>query len=312
MHTENFDSNELIRAAVVAQLAKPAVPVSQFWQITRLFKYQTLTWIGIVGSAITLFANLNGVLDLADWAGKIVIHWHEWNQAVWGWMFSLIEIKVPREFVPIISFTAFTAILVLGGNLSARKAREKVGTSNKATITVRRVGSFIVGVLLFPVTCLAVMLLMFGIFAFTMRGDVHDYDYIMPLVFGGWAWIFPIIYLLVVVKERLWVLASSVLFLVMFGCGLWLPLRHVISENNLSLAASALALFVLLQICWMAVILFSPLPQLTRRLSFVVLGVLTLVGLSEISKLSLHQYLQPSKGVGQFGAVEGYITGNGS
>ncbi len=45
----------------------------------------------------------------------------------------------------------------------------------------------------------------------------------------------------------------------------------------------------------MAVISFSPLRQLARRLGFVVLGVLTLVVLSEISKLSLHQYLQPAK-----------------
>jgi hypothetical protein len=41
--------------------------------------------------------------------------------------------------------------------------------------------------------------------------------------------------------------------------------------------------------------LFSPQQQLTRRLGFVVLGVITLVALSEISKLNLHQYLQPPK-----------------
>jgi hypothetical protein len=34
---------------------------------------------------------------------------------------------------------------------------------------------------------------------------------------------------------------------------------------------------------------------LTRRLSFAVVGVLTLIALSEISKLNLHQYLQPPK-----------------
>jgi hypothetical protein len=48
-------------------------------------------------------------------------------------------------------------------------------------------------------------------------------------------------------------------------------------------------------ICWYAALYLSPLPQLTRRLSFVVLGVLLLIGLSEISKLNLHQYLQPPK-----------------
>jgi hypothetical protein len=52
---------------------------------------------------------------------------------------------------------------------------------------------------------------------------------------------------------------------------------------------------MLFQILWMGVIMFSPLRQLTRRLGFVVLGVLTLIGLSEISKLNLHQWLQPPK-----------------
>src|SRR5215471_12709938 len=55
MHTENIASTDLIRAAIVAQLAKPAVSQSPFWQITSTFKYQILTWIGIVGSVITLF-----------------------------------------------------------------------------------------------------------------------------------------------------------------------------------------------------------------------------------------------------------------
>jgi hypothetical protein len=39
----------------------------------------------------------------------------------------------------------------------------------------------------------------------------------------------------------------------------------------------------------------SPLQQLARRLGFGVLGVFTLVALSEISKLDLHQYLKPPK-----------------
>jgi hypothetical protein len=96
MHTENVGSTDLIRAAVVAQLAKPAIPVSQFWQITSTFKYHVLTWIGIVGSAVTLFANLKGVLDLADGAKELVAHWHEWTQTIWAWVFSFIGVKVVK------------------------------------------------------------------------------------------------------------------------------------------------------------------------------------------------------------------------
>src|SRR5262249_49453873 len=122
MHTENISSTDLIRAAIVAQLAKPAVQQSSFWQITSTFKYQVLTWIGIVGIAITLFANLNGVLDLADWSRELVAHWHEWNQMIWGWVFERFKITVPKEFIPTISFIVFTATLVTGINLYVRTA----------------------------------------------------------------------------------------------------------------------------------------------------------------------------------------------
>src|SRR5262249_46655224 len=103
-------------------LAKPAVSVSQFWQITGVFKYQVLTWVGIVGSAITLFANLKGVLNLADWAKELVVHWQEWTQMFWGWVFGWLNIKVPREFVPMISFIVFTPMLIAEVNLSVRAA----------------------------------------------------------------------------------------------------------------------------------------------------------------------------------------------
>jgi hypothetical protein len=127
---------------IVAQLSKPTVQQSPFWQITSTLKYQVLTWIGIVGSAITLFANLSGVLGLADWAKEIVAHWHVWSHIVWGWAFISIGVKVPKYLAPTISFIVFTTILVVGVNLSApAKSRESVPT-------MRRVGILVAGVLL--------------------------------------------------------------------------------------------------------------------------------------------------------------------
>jgi hypothetical protein len=83
-------------------------------------------------------------------------------------------------------------------------------------------------------------------------------------------------------------LTSSLLFLGMGILVIIVPLR----ANMNFLRVSILSGF---QVLLIGVIAFSPLQQLTRRLVFVVLGVLTLVALSEISKLNLHQYLQPSK-----------------
>jgi len=121
MHTENLASPDLIRAAIVAQLAKPAVTPSPFWQITGVFKYQVLTWIGIIGSAITLFANLSGVLDLADWARELVAHWHEWNQIFWVWIFSWIKIELPQQAVPVFSFLVFAFLMIAGMNVQQSK-----------------------------------------------------------------------------------------------------------------------------------------------------------------------------------------------
>src|SRR5262249_42762575 len=68
----NVASTDLIRAAVVAQLAKPAVQPTRWALLTKGFKYEILTWVGIVGGALTLFGNLDAVLKLADWARLLV------------------------------------------------------------------------------------------------------------------------------------------------------------------------------------------------------------------------------------------------
>jgi hypothetical protein len=68
MHTENVASTDLIKAAVVAQLAKPAVEASAASLLAKGFKYEVLTWLGIVGGALTLFTHISSVLKLADFS----------------------------------------------------------------------------------------------------------------------------------------------------------------------------------------------------------------------------------------------------
>ena len=109
----------------------------------------------------------------------------------------------------------------------------------------------------------------------------------------------PFAYLLYVNEERSWVIANSLLFLFMSACLLILPLMAIpasyVDESPISSGISLGMAIISLLICWIAVIVCSPAQQLMRRLGFVVLGVLTLIGLSEISKRNLHQYLQPPK-----------------
>src|SRR5215475_5280756 len=103
MHTENVGSTELIRAAVVAQLVKPAVEPSAVALLTKGFKWELLTWVGIVGGALTLFTNLGAVLKLADWARVLVPHWKEWTHAFWVWVFGWLGIHLPLFSTPVLS-----------------------------------------------------------------------------------------------------------------------------------------------------------------------------------------------------------------
>ena len=62
MHTENVGSTDLIRAAIVAQLAKPAVEPSAWASLTRGFKWELLSWWGIIGGALTLFTAISATI----------------------------------------------------------------------------------------------------------------------------------------------------------------------------------------------------------------------------------------------------------
>src|SRR5262245_25442669 len=98
LHTENVGEENKIKAAVVAQLAKPAVEPTAWALLSKGFRYELLTWIGIVGGALTLFTNLGAVLKLADWARVLVEHWRAWTHAFWVWAFGWLGIHLEPEW----------------------------------------------------------------------------------------------------------------------------------------------------------------------------------------------------------------------
>src|SRR5262245_41959436 len=114
LHTENVGEEDKIKAAVVAQLAKPAVEPSPWALLTKGFRYEVLTWVGIIGGALTLFTNLGAVLKLADWARVFVSSWKEWTQAFWLWAFGWLGIQLPPEWPPVITFLSFGSLLAIG------------------------------------------------------------------------------------------------------------------------------------------------------------------------------------------------------
>jgi TIR domain len=144
MHTENVSSLALIRAAVVAQLTKPSIPVSALRELVSTFRFQILTWIGIVGAALTLFTNVSAVLTLAEWAKILVSYWHGALAAFWLWLGPWIGLHIPKEYTPALSFTVFASMMVIGINFSS-KTTAKSRNFNDYLAPVANVGDLLAG-----------------------------------------------------------------------------------------------------------------------------------------------------------------------
>jgi hypothetical protein len=92
----------------IATAQPPSAPAS-----TVSLRNQVLSWVGIIGMAVTVFSNLSSLLQLADWGRQLVIHWEEWTKILWVWSFSWIGIHIPAPFAPALTFLLFSSTLTI-------------------------------------------------------------------------------------------------------------------------------------------------------------------------------------------------------
>jgi hypothetical protein len=293
MHTENATSFDLVRAAVVAQLAKPAITPSPFRLITKNVQFQLLSWIGIIGGAITLFANLHTVLGLADWARVLVQRWHEITTAFWSFLLAWMGFKIPTEIVPLLSFLLFATILVIGINLTRTVPKRCTGNDNDAPAR-HHLKVLLIGIAIWSAIVLVVVVVGVNI-------DRAPYWYVVfpGIVLAILAWIFPLAFILYVSKRRLLVFGAWCLFAAI-GIVLLIPIIQVsiatsrVPRDPVINWSIGIAMLVF-QLSQFVCILLTPTTPLIRRLGVLMIGLVVLVGLSEISKLNLRQYLQPPR-----------------
>ena len=301
LHTENVSEDNKIRAAVVAQLAKPAVEPSAMALLTKGFKYELLTWWGIIGGALTLFASISSVLKLADWARLLVQNWKEWTHAFWVWMFGWLGIHLPREWTPVFSFLLFWSLLVIGQTVKFRITIKHHSIVDKDQgrsfqLISWRLWASVVVVPIVSYLCIVA----------SLESYYSDRDKItsillpilklggpaVPTIFagffdqtlGGIAFV-PMIVLVIFARHRLY--AAMVIFLMLI---FWTIITGIqlTSEPFWDASANGIGLtFIISWILPLILLTVVPVKAASRRLIFLATGLILLIALNELSKLGL-------------------------
>jgi TIR domain len=296
MHTEPLENRELVRAAILTQLAKPQVVATGIWAATASIRYAVLTWIGIIGLMITLFSNLRGILELAEWARLLVQHWADWMHTAWSWTLAWFGIKLPPIWAPYLSFTGFAASTIAGGKLSALLST-RGSSSNDHSVEVRnfRISNpwiALMGSVVVTIGWIAFLLGSSGVSHSVFGTSFGMWD---PLIETGIAFLIPMAVFVLFYSSRdhgqavlsvllVVPLAYALLFVPVYGPGANFGFDVL---DPFIIMADIVLLSGLIPVALTQI----PARALNRRLLFIVVGLGILLGLNELSKLNLGQFL---------------------
>jgi len=301
MHTEDIANRELLRAAIVTQMAKPA-PQPKALHVLR---YQMLTWMGIVGGTVTLFTNLSGILNLADWARWLVTHWHEWTSAFWQWCFSFIHIKVPQYWTGLLSFLFFGTVIAFSQRMIATKAHKRISNllasgapalpllSIKTAIAVTVIVLMPVGMLLAIEPILAAVDRLDQILGLAGDDDLGE-PRVLTILYVALLLVYifsPLIMLVIASNHRLKVTGIVALVTLFF----------VITAVPATLGPDdgtptfGLAFFTAASGITAVMLMLAPVNTLLKRLTFLAIGLILLVALNALSHYApdIRDWLKP-------------------
>ena len=272
LHTENVGEEDKIRAAVVAQLAKPAVEPTAVALLTKGFKYEVLTWLGIIGGALTLFTNIGATLQLARWARLLVQGWREWTHAFWLWAIGL---HMPPELTAILSFLLFWSLLTIG------QAVKFHSTIKKQTIVDEYQGKSFQLISWRALFCIVLILVST---AFWLPWGYYIVADLAVTILPPVIVLSPIAMFTVPQVIILVLCARYKLHAAVAAC-LMAVFLTIITLNSLTYVTPVM--FPIISIPPVILLSVAPAKAVSRRLIFLALGLLLLIALNELSKLGL-------------------------
>jgi hypothetical protein len=238
--------------------------------------------------ALTLFGNLDAVLKLADWARLLVQNWKEWTHAFWLWAFGRLGIHLPPEWTPVLSFLLFGSLLTIGQAAQFKRAVKGKLIEDKYQ-----------GTSLQLVTALWAFMftLISAIVGSAVLNHFDGADMVLVPILAA---VIPIIWF---AKDRLNSGLTVCLLIIFWILITFIQLLSIQSQleinqrrsgppfNNaaieLELAVNMGTAFVMIWVLPLVILSVAPAKAVSRRLIFLLMGLILLIALNELSKLGL-------------------------
>lgn len=297
MHTEPVGNAAQIRAAIVAQLAKPQVQPSGIWMATAELRYAFLTWFGIIGGAITLFSGLNGLIPLADLAKRLVENWQEWTRFIWERALGFFGLEdLVLYFGSTLTFVFFAAATIVATGL-ARRATLSHAIETKPSLVMRPLGLAVL-VLIGPVVTVGSALVL-PFLPHVLISGIRDHvseETLQALFFVSGLAPMVLFYLMCawLCRDRLAAAGFVLLslpFPVLLALAPVLPFL-VAGHGDILSDLVPLVLPLLVSVAFVPIALaVRPARQLNRRFVLILVGVAMLLALSELAKSGVLQRL---------------------
>jgi len=245
--------------------------------LVQAFKHSILTWLGILGGALTLLSNLQGVLDLAKWADRLILIWSELVTPIISGLIELFGIRVSTEANSMIAMAIFVSFIAIGARIE-----NSVNNKTWENWPVRWKNIFNGRVLL----ATALYFLEFFLIVMATYVPIVAKTYLtFPYFFIA---IFYALYCgAIITGLKGWPLWTSVIvaismmgFSFIFGHS-----THAVGQPNVSESASAAIACVCAVLCGFIVVGIAPPVAFAKRVIFMAFGFLSIIALSKISQL---------------------------
>jgi hypothetical protein len=76
-----------------------------------------ISWIAVVGGAITLFSNVVAIRKLASWAKWMVAEWNDWLLACWKPLFQLVGLETEQPLAQDATFAVVVFLIALASRI---------------------------------------------------------------------------------------------------------------------------------------------------------------------------------------------------